>query len=292
MGRLTTILFPTQFKELTLASLERLACLKAAGLTKVILLNVLDRDEVGYVPFGGFDRAQAAELREKASLAFSDWEARLAELGLAAHHIIEVGDPEPKILEVAEREGAQLIVVGRHVKVTDALYPTGVEMNLLRDTKIPVLLLPPEEEVQAPDGAALLSNVTFAAELAEGDGTPLAFLSALKGCVGNLSLLNVVKPVEVDSLSEAESEDLNQARREKLARLAEHARTLGLPAETHLRSGVVAPEILSFCAETAASAVVLGTRGKRGISELIVGSVSHEVAVHSKIPVILVPLRG
>jgi nucleotide-binding universal stress UspA family protein len=47
--------------------------------------------------------------------------------------------------------------------------------------------------------------------------------------------------------------------------------------------------ILDVADETGASAIVIGSHGRTGVHEFVEGSVSHEVAKHSALPVLVVP---
>ena len=70
----------------------------------------------------------------------------------------------------------------------------------------------------------------------------------------------------------------------------ERARRAGFAADA--RSGVAAPTwegIVDVANEIDAAVIVLGSRGLNGAHELLVGSVSHEVAEHAGRPVLIVP---
>ena len=86
-------------------------------------------------------------------------------------------------------------------------------------------------------------------------------------------------------------EELNTADALTRARAgAEHARTAGFDAEA--RATIDAPTwegILDVADEIDASVIVLGSRGLSGAREVVVGSVSHEVAEHAGRPVLIVP---
>ncbi|MEY2434752.1 MAG: hypothetical protein QOC92_4477 [Acidimicrobiaceae bacterium] len=86
-------------------------------------------------------------------------------------------------------------------------------------------------------------------------------------------------------------EDLNTADALTRARAgAEHAITAGFDAEP--RATIGAPNweaIVDVADEIDASVIVLGSRGLSGARELLVGSVSHEVAEHAGRPVLIVP---
>ena len=71
---------------------------------------------------------------------------------------------------------------------------------------------------------------------------------------------------------------------------AERARAAGFDAKA--RATVEAPTwqgIVDVAEELDAAVIVLGSRGLKGLQELAVGSVSHDVARHSGRPVLIVP---
>jgi len=60
------ILFHTLFREQAFNSLKAVLALKAAGLQEVVLTHVVPRDEVAFVPFGGYLRAEGERLQADA----------------------------------------------------------------------------------------------------------------------------------------------------------------------------------------------------------------------------------
>jgi nucleotide-binding universal stress UspA family protein len=71
---------------------------------------------------------------------------------------------------------------------------------------------------------------------------------------------------------------------------ADIARGAGFTATS--RGAVAAPTwegILDVADESGASAIVIGSHGRTGVREFVEGSVSHEVAKHSSLPVLVVP---
>jgi nucleotide-binding universal stress UspA family protein len=106
----------------------------------------------------------------------------------------------------------------------------------------------------------------------------------------------VVTPVEsLAALSPvypaAEFGELNaEEARSGSAAGVERARRAGFAADG--RSGVAAPTweaIVGVADEIDAAVIVLGSRGLNGARELLVGSVSHDVAEHAGRPVLIVP---
>ncbi|RQH00386.1 universal stress protein [Natrarchaeobius oligotrophus] len=70
---------------------------------------------------------------------------------------------------------------------------------------------------------------------------------------------------------------------------AERAATAdGLAVTTEIRSGVPQDEILEAAAEHGSDLIVVGTVGRSGLDQLIVGSVAEEVVRNASVPVVTV----
>ena len=107
------ILFATKFSALTLDAIKSLLDLKQAGMEEIILTHIIPRDEVAFVPFGGYLKDEEERLREEARIRFEDWQDDIGKAGVGAKVVIEVGDPVPEIMKIAEAEKVHLIVSGR-----------------------------------------------------------------------------------------------------------------------------------------------------------------------------------
>ncbi|MGG1516440.1 universal stress protein [Paenibacillus oryzisoli] len=55
-----------------------------------------------------------------------------------------------------------------------------------------------------------------------------------------------------------------------------------------VRKGGVAKQILQYAKEVDADLIVIGSRGLNSLGELVLGSVSHNVAQHAHIPVLII----
>ena len=75
---------------------------------------------------------------------------------------------------------------------------------------------------------------------------------------------------------------------------AEYARRAGLLAEPRVATSidVVGDTVVLVADELDASVVVLGSRGRRGLKSLVLGSVSHHVVHHARRAVLVVPSPG
>lgn len=292
MRRIKKLLFPTHFKHLSFSSLEKVLTLKSSGLEKVVFLHVMDRDEVGYVPFGGFDKELAKELGEKAKLTFADWGSELEMRGVAWEEIVEIGNPEVKIIEVASREGVDLIVTGKHTKITDSFYPSGVEFEVLRNSTLPVLVLTDKREAdESAEDKDLLRHVLVATDFSDLANAALDLILGFGNTAGSISLLHVVETAQVERLTPAELDEANKEAGRKLAETASKVLALGMNADTHLLTGEAARVIVDFAADRGCTSIALGSRRLGGVEEVFHGSVSHSVVTESAEPVFIVTAR-
>lgn len=115
---------------------------RLAGLLGSALLLVHVADGFGARYQEGLNLADSEEMREDADYL----ERRRAELageGLDVRAILEAGDPATRLVEIAEREGADLIAMAthRHGKVKDIVLGS-VAAAVRHRTLIPVLLVP------------------------------------------------------------------------------------------------------------------------------------------------------
>lgn len=292
MKRLRKALYPTRFDPLAFAKVEMLYPLRAAGLEEIVLLFVVDRDEVGFVPFGGFDRELAEDLSDRARLRFADWAVEIEKAGLRCASFVEVGRPAAKILEVAAREEADLIVTGRQRHVAlDALYLGGTAMEILRRSPVPVFVCKTPEDLECFGETNPYERVLFSTDFTSDAAAALSVLSGLAGAVARVDVVHVIGEAELERLSEVETRREEALRREKLEAVCGELRAAGFAAEPVLRAGAVAPEILAAAADRHCTAIALATTDKEGLREFWLGSVSHRVAELSPVPVLLVPVR-
>ncbi|MBI5441780.1 MAG: universal stress protein [Deltaproteobacteria bacterium] len=290
MRRIRKILFPTRFEPLSYSCLGWVLPLARAGAEEIVFLYVIDRDEVGFVPYGGFDRKLADELREKAKLHFEDWSRIVEERGLRWRAIEEVGNPEAKILEVAGREGVDLIVTGRqHHHPLDAVYLGGTAMEILRESRVPVLVCKAGEAGEGcPIDSSPFDHVLLATDFSAESRAALDFLLGLRAVVGCVSVVHVfeeLEELEGEAVASREAE-----LRTGLEGVCAELRTAGLECDSPLVAGDVEAEVLRIAADGRCTGIIMGTMGKHGLRELFEGSDSHRVTEGSPIPVVLVPL--
>jgi len=88
-------------------------------------------------------------------------------------------------------------------------------------------------------------------------------------------------------------EKIEEEARETLRKLAWRVKVAGgAVADSHLRIGVVAEEIVALADELEVDLIIVGSRGLRGIRRALGGSVSESVFRHAHRPVMVVRAKG
>jgi nucleotide-binding universal stress UspA family protein len=291
MSSIQKILFPTKFEELSFVVVQQLMSLKRAGLEEVVFLYIIDRDEVSFDLYRGFDEEYAGKLEREADNRFEDWEKHLQAMGVRARHRVEIGDPAVEILKVAREEKVDLIVAGRQRETPlEKVYLGGTSMSLVRNSEFPVLITKPVEDELGGDDRIHnpFERVLLATDFSAAAKRAQAVVKAAAGAIDEVDVVTVLDEREIHGENEAE---VSAERAEIDRQLQAVAKDLAEAGEvrTHALCGKVAAEILRARDDHDATLIAVGTTGKHGLAELWLGSVSHRLAELSDVPVLLVP---
>jgi nucleotide-binding universal stress UspA family protein len=291
-----TLLFHTRFRELAFNSLKSLLELKAAGLKKVVLAHVIPREDVSFVPYGGRLKEGEKRMREEAHLKFDDWIQTIGDPKLEFHQWIEVGAPNAAILDMAEAEKADLIVVGRKKRtVLEKVYVGTHVLDILRRSTIPVLMSKYmvqyewQGEVLVRTNEQIWKRPLLASDWSEPSRRALDATLALKGLVEKIIVAHVLGARRIKNL---EPPAVNRLEGESLKRLKAYCREVddaGISSEYHLAMGRTVEEIIKMSREYGATMIVIGRTGKDWFHEYWLGGVSHQIAELSELPVLLIP---
>jgi nucleotide-binding universal stress UspA family protein len=283
------ILFPTKFRELAFNSLETLFVLKKTVLSRIIL-----RDEVGFVPFGGYLKEEEEKMQEEAKIRFEDWQRSLSQNGIMSKKVIEVGEPVPMILDLAEKEKIDLIVIGRKKRTdTEKSFIGSYTHDLITRSRFPILVS--KYMVQFKWEDALLTKVNdrpfetplFAADWSEQSQRAVDILISLKNVVKKVYVFHDINLKNHDT---EEFPAMEKETREKLDTYCRQLKEAGIDAEPHLGAGGVLDEMLRVSREREASMIVIGNTSKNHfMNDMLHRSLSYQVAKMSELPTLLVP---
>ena len=294
--KIERLLFPTKFGELDLNSLESLSALKDAGLKEVILYYVIPREEVGFVPYGGYLKQEEGRIREEVRIRFEDWQKTLSAKGINSRIIIEVGEPVPNILKISEKEKVNLIVVGKKKRFGHDGHLIGSHtLQIITRSKMPTLVskylvqFERDGETVTRTNDAIFKRPLLATDWSEPSERALELLISLNGLIEKAFVCHAIGVKISKSIDKTELHRIEKESKERLEKYCERLKSAGIAAEPHLGAGRTVLELIRISRDVKASMIVMGTTGKDRLHELFLGSVSHRVAGMSELPTLLVP---
>jgi len=137
-----TILFPTDFSDVSRKALTSIKEMQQCGVKKVILLHVVDQRS-----FEAMERYSDFHEMEQSILEGAREELRAVEQELSASGLetevrVEVDIPVRKILEVEKEGDVSMIILGSHGKSNlEEMFLGSVSEKVARKCKRPVLIV-------------------------------------------------------------------------------------------------------------------------------------------------------
>ncbi|MFO7801476.1 MAG: universal stress protein [Desulfovermiculus sp.] len=145
---LKTILFPTDFSEVSFKALDAFENLQLAGAEKVILLHVVDQRNFHIMEGNGYANAKELEKQlEKHSMDYAKSELekmapKIKEQGFTVVPKVVMGIPVQEILKEQKEDEVSLIVLGSHGKSNLAeIFLGSVAEKVVRKCTKPVLVI-------------------------------------------------------------------------------------------------------------------------------------------------------
>ncbi len=283
------LLFVTKFEELGFDALQALLNLRAAALRHVVFVNVIERGRVAMRRGTGYVKSEEVRLRERANIRFIDWAENLFEQGMEVGVYIVVGTLAARVIEAAQKEEADLIVIGKSQKPMLEQFYTGHDVTeIIRRASVPVLVYKPVPE------ANIALESPFERPLLATDGSPgslrgAQYLKNLKGVVQEVSVINVVEEKKLRGDSSMGIQKYRKNARQKLEALCEEFEEAGIRARPHVYVGEPFEEIERAARDCQATLIVAGSSAKSALAERWIGSIPLAIAEKSVYPTMLVP---
>ncbi len=262
------------------------ACPAAVDILHVVeLLPELHPDDVLAERY--FDQC-----RKEAEKPLDELVQRLTSRGVTARWRQRFGVPSRQINLVAEELGADLVTLGAYGRtgLTEVLLGSTAA-RVVHAAPCPVLTVHPSpprwrapslvRQVLAPVDFSFcsLDALEYAAQLATQFRAMLTIMHvmepALPGCEG-------------DARAPILARDQQEQAAARLTDLSHELRSQGLAVETVVGRGIAAEAILAETAAREGDLIVMGTRGRRGLTSLIGGSVAEGVLRQATVPVLTV----
>jgi len=196
---------------------------------------------------------------------------------------LEQGEPYEQIVHVAEEENCDLIVMGRRGKgKMERALIGSVTARVIGHTNKDVLVIPETAKLSwqnillATDGSTCCDNaLARALEIAQ---ERKAKLSAVSVVYTNDEFYAVGQDVMKELYQEADK---------VLDKVRNWAGDLGVQTELFVRDGEPHQAITAMAAEISASLIVMGSHGRKGLTRLLMGSVTERVIGYADCPVLI-----
>jgi nucleotide-binding universal stress UspA family protein len=196
---------------------------------------------------------------------------------------LEQGEPYEQIVHVAEEENCDLIVMGRRGKGKMERELMGsVTARVIGHTNKDVLVIP-------ESGTLSWQNILLAT-----DGSTCcdnALARALEIAQERSAKLNAVSVVysndEFYAVGQEIMKELYRDADKVLDKVRKWAGDLGVQTELFVRDGEPHQAITAMAAEISASLIVMGSHGRKGLTRLLMGSVTERVIGYADCPVLV-----
>jgi nucleotide-binding universal stress UspA family protein len=285
------LLFVTKFEELGFGALQSLLSLRNAALNHVVFMYVIEREKVAMRRGTGYQKEEEIRLRETANIRFIDWAENLFEQGMEVGVYIVVGNLIAQVIKAAEKEEADLIVIGRREKGMLEVFYSGSDVtDLLRRSKTPVLIY----KHLADSSCGCILDRPFDKPLLAIDWSPaskraVGYLKNLKNVVNSLDVVNVVSEKQLVGSDAMEIQKTRKETRQKLEEICTEFEQAGISARPHVYVGEPFTEIERAARECQSSLVITGSSSKTGFVERFIGSIPREIAEKSIYPTLIIP---
>jgi len=238
------------------------------------------------------DEIEVAQLRT-AEATVRDAATRLAARGIQTSWVVMRGQPADAIVDVATRDGAELIVIGsRGLGAVEGAMLGSVSEAVADRAPCPILVARGET----------IHHSVFADDNSTGAGLALDYIAERPYLLGNGTRIVTVQhatpmwpetfdmPVDARSVQTIVDDEVELEAQTRTAVIA-HANRLreaGQPTLAEVVDGRPGPAVVDVALATGADLVVVGSRHRTGVTRLVLGSVGRHVLHHAHCSVLLV----
>jgi nucleotide-binding universal stress UspA family protein len=275
------VLLATDFSKNAEKLVDSLVKLKDFGIKNVLILQVLEND------FGSPEAVEYAKKADKKLLENSRKKAE--EIGMNAATTVKEGKPYKEIIETAEKENCQLILLASHGGgvIKEILLGSNTR-NIIRKSKVPVFIEKFGNENNNNEIIVdSIQRILLPLDFSESTDQVLEMIIKMSKPSEKIILTSIIESSknlkELNDKKEQAKRDLNDIQ-DKLA-----DNNINSRYDIEVRHGDPAQNIIEIAEEKSSDLIVISTKGKGYIRELLIGSTAEKVAENSPIPVLLVP---
>ncbi len=222
---------------------------------------------------------------------------RLEQQGLKATVVAEPGIPGREIPRIAAEQGCSLILIGSHGhNVSGDILLGSTATDILYQATLPVLLIRinQNEDTGPPPSIKndwdFRQSVLYATDFSQHAELAFGYLAqVVQSGASHVTLLHVQEKAKLELHLKHRLEEFNKTDRERLTELKRRLEAIGkAEIDLELPYGSPIQEILNRANAGDISLVIMGRHGRGFVSELFLGSVSHNIIRHCHVPVLLI----
>jgi nucleotide-binding universal stress UspA family protein len=288
---ITRILLATDFSRPAGRAEEYAASLAATWHAGLTVMTVLEFPP-GMDPEYPVNQQYLAQRMSEACDQLADLKQRALRRGIQAGTRIATGIPSEQILEAAQGENADLVVLGTRGKTGLAHVLLGsTAERVIRRSPCPVLAVHMDQS--SKPGPVVLDRLLVPIDGSDCSLDALEYAAIVaKLAKASIDLLHVLEPVAYGlDFTFANAQQRTQTRDRATKQVDELCSALsasGLTVKRHVVGGVPIDSILSQAQALSSDMIVMGTHGRRGLSHVLAGSVTEAVLRRAPCPVLTV----
>jgi nucleotide-binding universal stress UspA family protein len=204
--------------------------------------------------------------------------------GVQVKTICALGQPYARLVELADDENSDLIVIG-----TKGM--TSLKYTLLGSVARKVIGYTHRDVLVVPQGSKIgWQHILLATD--QSPNSKGAENRALELALANQSKLSILSVMELPTCLYGEGGELGcslpESRTKPLEELQARAVSLGITPEIILKQGESFPLIVDTAKNLGAEVIVMGSHGRTGLTRLLMGSITEKVIGHATCPVLVV----
>ncbi|KAB2903567.1 MAG: universal stress protein [Anaerolineae bacterium] len=286
-------LFPTDFSTYANTVFACLKDLKRVGLGTIVLLHVIRESPIPMTESAKKEDLKRVEWSAKEQLNIA--QMALEGQGFRVITLIKQGSPVEQILRTADEERVSIIIMGAQGKTLSAELLLGsVSYEVIRHATVPVLIQ--KAEVVRQIGhlechlmcEQMFERVLHPTDFSEYADAAFQLVKHLKSAgTQEVILLHVQDERTLHHRTEEQIAEFDREDRMRLENLCRSLRLFGLQARFLLQHGHPVRETLRVADEQNASLIVLGSKGRSAIQEILTGSTLENVIRLSQQPVLV-----
>lgn len=265
--------------------------LQKLGTSECLLIQCLNPHELS--------EAVASLIVEVYKKHLAEQQKELEQMGFKVQARQMVGVFRDNINQMALEENCSLIIAGAAERtVIGSMLDGGAAYHMMQKSAVPLLIVrtpsdPTQKDLALPD-CHLIDHLLFPTDFSENAARAFAVVKeAARFAIKKITLLHVQDKSRIEPHLLGQLDNFNVKDDQRLKDMARELKEAGSKAEIDLRLiyGSPTAEILNFIGEEKVSWVIMGSQGRGWIKEIYLGNVSHNIARHAPVPVLLVPAQ-